>query len=710
MIMMAPVTLTFAGSSHKPSSPELFNDFGISHKTDKKHPNKAKKGRLRSVKINRNLFWSDTLTLNLFDDTIVTIVRERVIKKFRGATTWIGYVEGYLNSEVFLTLRGQSLSGTVKIDDDLYEINLGKNGLHTIMQIDPDKIPIFEDDTAHVEHDFEVHSEVDDSSSSVPATANEINSAGTIIDVMVMYTSKAKNNSNGQPGIEAKILNAVAMANQAYLNSHIDMQINLVYMGETSYVESGNASTSLSDITSTSDGKMDEVHSLRNQYGADQVVLISADTNVCGTGYLMDNPGAWFASYAFSVVHDDSVYSCLSNHTLAHELGHNQGSHHDIESTTYSGAYAYSYGFRLCETGGFRTVMAYNCGTNQVGYFSNPNVIYNGEYTGTASANNALSINNTKSIVAAFRGSVDISTPDAPSNLHASALSDSEISITWNDNSENETGFRIERSFDGISWFEFASVGTNTETFTDNGLPTNSTFYYRVRAYNSNGNSTYSNPAAAQTHTPIVETCTYSAPELNVSTNNTYVAPGAPINFSSTLSNLDSSVCSANNFTLTTNHGDTVGMFTLSAGSTSNNTWATTAPSTDGNFSTTFTATANNHLSSSTTVSVEVDGTAPTTPANLTAEKRRKNQVRVSWGASSDSGSGISHYLVKRNGFSMTTTHNTSYTDRPGEGSFTYTVEAIDNLGNSSQANQTSITIGGGTGGGSNGGGKGRKK
>ena len=45
-------------------------------------------------------------------------------------------------------------------------------------------------------------------------------------------------------GIETKITNAVEMANQAYINSNIDMQLNLVGMVETNYIETGDMYTS----------------------------------------------------------------------------------------------------------------------------------------------------------------------------------------------------------------------------------------------------------------------------------------------------------------------------------------------------------------------------------------------------------------------------------------------------------------------------------
>ena len=316
-------------------------------------------------------------------------MRDRLIDNVQGKTTWIGHVEGEQDSEVFLTVRGNSMSGNVQIGKDLYEIETKGNNQHDITQVDPDKNP--KHGHPKEPEDFlatggQVDAAPATSTTTTTSPTTDAAAASTVIDVLVVYTTKAKNNASGQAGIEAKITNAVAMANQAYINSKIDMQINLVGTAETNYAETGNMSTSLSDLTGTGDGKMDEVHSLRNQYGADQVALISADTNYCGLSYTMNS--SWlstaFAPYAFSVVHDDSVYACLSNQTFAHELGHVQGDQHDIDSSANAGAYSYSYGYRLCQTGGFRTVMSYECtGGTRISYFSNPAVsLTNGEVTG----------------------------------------------------------------------------------------------------------------------------------------------------------------------------------------------------------------------------------------------------------------------------------------------------------------------------------------
>ena len=75
---------------------------------------------------------------------------------------------------------------------------------------------------------------------------------------MIVYTPQATLNAGGQAGIETKIANAVAQANQAYLRSNVDMQINLVHTQELNYVETGDMTSSLIALTDPSDGNMDE--------------------------------------------------------------------------------------------------------------------------------------------------------------------------------------------------------------------------------------------------------------------------------------------------------------------------------------------------------------------------------------------------------------------------------------------------------------------
>ena len=91
--------------------------------------------------------------------------------------------------------------------------------------------------------------------------------------------------------------------------------------------------------------------------------------------------------------------------------------------------------------------------------------------------------------------------PAAPSELEARATA-SEIYLMWQDNSENEEGFIIERSQGGGPFSEIARVGANVTSYVDTELPSGVTFCYRVCAYNGEGNSDYSSQACATTRVP----------------------------------------------------------------------------------------------------------------------------------------------------------------------------------------------------------------
>jgi hypothetical protein len=91
--------------------------------------------------------------------------------------------------------------------------------------------------------------------------------------------------------------------------------------------------------------------------------------------------------------------------------------------------------------------------------------------------------------------------PAAPSNLTATVISISQINLSWTDNSNNETGFKIERCQGSActNFVEIATTGANATSFSNTGLARNTRYRYRVRAFNAVGNSGYSNIVAART-------------------------------------------------------------------------------------------------------------------------------------------------------------------------------------------------------------------
>jgi hypothetical protein len=87
--------------------------------------------------------------------------------------------------------------------------------------------------------------------------------------------------------------------------------------------------------------------------------------------------------------------------------------------------------------------------------------------------------------------------PLAPSGLTAS-VSTKKVTLAWTDNSNNESGFKIERSTDGQNFAQIATVGANATKYTNTGVTKKTAYYYRVRAYNNAGDSAYSTTVKVQ--------------------------------------------------------------------------------------------------------------------------------------------------------------------------------------------------------------------
>ncbi len=127
---------------------------------------------------------------------------------------------------------------------------------------------------------------------------------------------------------------------------------------------------------------------------------------------------------------------------------------------------------------------------------------WSGACSGTGTC--TVTMNSAKSVTASFTQAP--SPPVAPSSLSGSAVSPHNISLSWRDNSNNEDGFKIERALAGKgkiigTWSQIAITSANINNFLDTGLNAGTTYYYRVRAYNSYGNSAYSNTAKIYTQT-----------------------------------------------------------------------------------------------------------------------------------------------------------------------------------------------------------------
>lgn len=295
-----------------------------------------------------------------------------------------------------------------------------------------------------------------------PAQVQATASGPVVIDVMVAFTPGFQSALGGLIPALTRIQNLVDLTNQAYVASNVNQQIRLVNTIEVNYPDNTSNDSALDDLTGI-DGNgntvpipaaLQGIASLRAQYGADLVTLIRSYNNSaqgsCGVGWLIGGnqtpivPSQSYV-YGYNVVSDGSNggYYCLDT-TFAHELGHNMGDAHDRANAgtgpngnPIPGAYSYSFGYQGNGTNGFSTIMAYGTATTTpLSVFSNPNISTCQSTpcgvpdTASNSADNAHSMNNTASLIAAFEPTMVGNTSSNP-YVHNDVNGDGKSDLLW---------------------------------------------------------------------------------------------------------------------------------------------------------------------------------------------------------------------------------------------------------------------------------------
>ncbi len=329
----------------------------------------------------------------------VTLAAERVTERAADDRSWYGIGMDETTTGQFV-VRGEVVVGTVRHDGQLYTLRPLGDGLHALALLDEHRFP--PSHAAQVRPAAEREKTASRPQRAAPATPSPtMSSSSATIDVLVAYTGGARVSAGGTSAIQALAQLAVDEANVSYLNSNVAMQLALVHIYQTPTNEAA-IDDDLDYFQSNGDGRFDEVHALRDQYGADAISLFGSYP-ICGDSY-MGPPIP--ESYAVSVVY----WNCAAGqYGLAHEIGHNLGAGHD-PAGGYNHIYSYGYGYR--SPAGWRTVMAEGTGS-RIPHWSNPDVFYNGEPTGTTVPNqwggtseNARVLNENAAIVAGYRDSV----------------------------------------------------------------------------------------------------------------------------------------------------------------------------------------------------------------------------------------------------------------------------------------------------------------
>ena len=399
-------------------SEPLFNAFTPA-KAPARIPEQAT--RMNPVKVNLNLLSglgaTDHVGLNMFDDAQYELVVDRVERRSATSFSVFGKIEGLPESLVILVRQDDAVVGMIHAPTfgKTFRIFHQEDGFSLLCQTDANKYPSCGGSVPTDPNDFDAildHKDAVDQGLTLPDDIqNVVNSLppppatcfnqGTVFDVLIAYTQAAQNAAGGASAIQGECQMAIDAANTAYNNSGVASRARLVHRTWTNDNESGTWDDILNRLTSTNDGAMDEIHSLRNTYRADFCVLLINRGEYCGLGWCTSDD-----TKAFCIVN----WGCSAdNWSMAHEMGHNQGCDHDRQNSGGGCTnYSYGYGFRWYGNSGnqYRSVMAYAPG-QRVAHFSNPSVTFDGVATGVASggsaANNTAVINDRRGTCEGFR-------------------------------------------------------------------------------------------------------------------------------------------------------------------------------------------------------------------------------------------------------------------------------------------------------------------
>lgn len=341
------------------------------------------------------------LDINLPNNSIIKAIYERSISYSIGSYSAIYKIKNDMNGELVLSAYDNVITGMyVSGENDKFVIQQTADNVFAVSEVNSVS---FNDKEELIDYQIETQDKSENDAlinNDVCLSTTPVCSGMTRIDLMVVYTAGASSFWGGNATANSTITSAVTNMNVALINSGItNITFNLVYTGVINYVETGVFQTDLNSLKSSTDGIIDEVHTLRAAYGADLVGLIlSSPTSSCGLGNLNTLSANYVNTQAFVV----NLYSCiLSNYSLAHEFGHNMGLNHDwyvnqsispcshhhgyVNKTAVNNASASTIAQR------WRTIMSYNDECSDVGInctrinrWANPAVTYNSESTGIA--------------------------------------------------------------------------------------------------------------------------------------------------------------------------------------------------------------------------------------------------------------------------------------------------------------------------------------
>ena len=287
-------------------------------------------------------------------------------------------------------------------------------------------------------------------------------------------------------------------------------------------------------------------------------------------------------------------------------------------------------------------------------------------------------------------GATNVGTvPPAPTGLTATAVSSSQINLSWSASS-GATSYNVKRATVSGGPYTTIATGVTATSYSDTGLSASTTYYYVVSAVNSAGESPNSSQASATTSVAIPPAPTgltataVSSNQINLSWSASSGATSYNVKRATVSGGPYTTIATGVTATSYNNTG-------LAASTTYY--YVVSAVNSSGE-------SPNSSQASATTLS---GGTAPPAPTGLSATAVATNQINLTWTASS----GATSYNVKRatvsggpyttiaTGVTATSYNNTGLSANT---TYYYVVSAVNTYGESANSSQASATtLSGGT-------------
>ncbi len=338
--------------------------------------------------IGKHVAKKSTVSLALFDE-VTNYKINSVSRKKDHRVSYSGSSEN--NSTLSIAENNGRIVGSLQHDGKLYKLRPSKNGDTLIIEVK--KEGLIDHSEAYSENSFQVNP------NELTNYDNATNSAAEFT-VIVAYTS----NFSSDAGDVAAYMDLLELeTNTSYSNSQVNTSVKIVHYYQTSYSDSGDFYIDRSYFTNSSNSEVAELHSLREQYNADIMILLTGNTGYSFCGLANDIGATADNAIAFA------REGCATGYySFGHEIGHLFGARHIITKDSNTTPYAYGHGYCNVTPSTWRTVMAYDCPTNTGGpriqQWSNPYISISSEPTGTVSQEyNAQVMNVRANTVANFR-------------------------------------------------------------------------------------------------------------------------------------------------------------------------------------------------------------------------------------------------------------------------------------------------------------------